>query len=144
MPFFHFESFVWLCPYLAPKKILGISRVNLAKQIQKQLLWKFDYSELGEGVLYIKKKKGHLVVYSHLYNKCYITTTIVVIHIVVIYKYSLPHFMNCLNGFILIFCYIMMSMYTLKYMLHRGHTWIIKKENNTTNVCVGIKSCLAL
>lgn len=83
--------------------------------------------ELEEGVLYIKKKKsGHLVVYSHLYNKCYMTTMIIsfsynICHIVVIYKYSMPHSVNCLNGFILIFCYIMMNMDTLKYMLHKKY-----------------------
>lgn len=30
--------------------------------------------------------------------------------------------MNCLNGFIQIAYYIMMNMYKLKYMPHRGHT----------------------
>ena len=42
-------------------------------------------------------------------------------HIVAIYKYRLPHSVNCLNGFILIFCYIMMNMDTLKYMLHKKY-----------------------
>ena len=78
-------------------------------------------------MLYIKKKSGHLVVYSHLYNKCYMTTMIIsfssnIYPIIAIFKYRLPHSINCLNGFILIFCYIMMNMDTLKYMLQKEYT----------------------